>query len=85
MQKRANKRKYKTCSTCGKKIRHDKRTCRSQLARNGRRQRAQDREIRSPSDSVSPVHNRRRRRQPRSQEINDSLSDSTEDDIQIDK
>ena len=27
MQKGANKRKYKTCSTCGKKTRHDKRTC----------------------------------------------------------
>ena len=29
--------KYKTCSTCGKKTRHDKRTCRSQPARNGRK------------------------------------------------
>ena len=64
MQKGANERKHKTYSTCGKKTRHDKRTCRSQPARNGRRQRARDREIHSPSDSVSLVQNQRQRQQP---------------------
>lgn len=42
------------------KPRHDKRTCQSQPVRNRQRQRALDREIRSPSDSVSPVGNRQR-------------------------
>ena len=34
---------------------------------------------------MSLVQNRRRLRQPRRQEINDSLSDSTEGDVQVDE
>jgi hypothetical protein len=54
MRKGSDKRKQKTCSTCGKKTRHDRRTCRSQPVRNGRRQRARDREI-DGSLSDSPI------------------------------
>jgi len=54
MQRGSENRKHKTCSTCGEKSRHDKRTCRNQPVQNGRRQQARDQEINdSLSDSLS--------------------------------
>jgi hypothetical protein len=81
MRKGADKRKLKTCSTCRKKACYNKRTCRGQPAQNGRRQQARDCEIHSSSDSVSPVRNRRQRRD---WEIEDSLSDSPTSNVEVD-
>jgi hypothetical protein len=81
IQKGADKRKPKTCSTYRKKARHDKQTCQGQPVQNGRRQQAWDREIHSSSDSVSPVQNRQRRRDFK---IEDSLSDSPTSNVEVD-
>jgi hypothetical protein len=66
LQKGEENRKRKTCGNYRRKIKHDKRTCRSQPVNNGRRQRARDREFYSLSDLASLVQDRRRNKRRRS-------------------